>query len=113
MGKYLGSKGIDCSGFYFRVMGITKRNWTTSFPGAPLGGVKKVEIPHISHPGFVKGLKPGDILLWRTHHISIFWGNKKMIDANGKEGKVNSGITTDLESSWLGTNGHPEVYRKN
>ncbi len=83
--KYVrGGKGpstFDCSGFVYYCLNTTgyRIGYMTST------GWKKCSLPKVTK---MSDMKPGDIIVFKTHHVGIYIGNGEMIDASSGNGKV-------------------------
>lgn len=104
-GYALGAEGptyYDCSGLVWRAaksLGIYNgpRFTTSNFKSIAKGWAHKVGTP-----------KPGDIVLWPTHHMGVYVGNNKMYSARSpSKGVGYSSISGD--SGYFGS--QPEYWR--
>lgn len=76
-----GPKKFDCSGFVYyclnKVGRKTKYMTSTAWKNCSLPKITKME-----------DMQPGDIIVFKTHHVGIYIGNGQMIDASSTNGKV-------------------------
>ena len=113
----MGNPNFDCSGLVITAVekaGIKVKEAGATYTGNIKNAFKKCGFTDITKNITLstgKGLKRGDVLLSEGHHVAVYCGNDKMVDArineNGKTTGGKSGDQTGHEIEIHSYNNHP------